>query len=233
MEYPGGELHAMGEARNYHRWILGEFRPFLGKRILEVGAGIGTFSSYLLETAIEELILLEPAPNLFPVLQRCFGDEGKVTLIRGGLGEVPNELQDLAVDTVVSVNVLEHISEDVAALQAMSTSLRQGGTLLLFVPALPCLYGTLDAAFGHVRRYTKPEFSEKLHRAGFRIVKLQYWNLPGIITWFMAGRVLRQATLSPWGVKLYDRIAVPVIAKMERVFFPPIGQSLIAICTKP
>lgn len=224
----------MGEARNYYRWILREFRPFLGKRILEVGAGIGTFSSHLLGEGIQELmILLEPSANLFPVLQRRFGNHGKVKLICGELEQIHEGFRPLAFDTVVSVNVLEHISQDVSALREMATVLRPGGTLLLFVPALPRLYGTLDTAFGHLRRYTRGELAEKLHQAGVRILKLRYRNLPGIIAWFIAGRVLRQTTLSPLLVRLYDRMAVPLIARVEQVVDPPLGQSLVAICERP
>lgn len=223
----------MGEARNYYRWILREFQPFLGKRVLEVGAGIGTFSQHLLGAGLEELILVEPAENLFPILKKHFGDSAEVKLIRAKLEQVRQELQSLSVDTVVSINVLEHIAEDLATLQAMWTALHRGGTLLLLVPAFPRLYGRLDAAFGHVRRYRRAELSDKLSRAGFRILKLKYWNLPGFITWFIAGRVLRRATLGPLAVKLYDRIAVPLVARMERIITPPIGQGLIAICQKP
>jgi Ribosomal RNA adenine dimethylase len=104
--YEGTELSALAEAQNYYRWVINQFAPFLGKRVIEVGAGIGTFARSLLnDTPLSELVLVEPGDNLFPLLQRRFAGESRVKIVHG-------YFQRLAIppaaDSIVLVNVLEH-----------------------------------------------------------------------------------------------------------------------------
>jgi len=233
VQYAGGELAAMAEGRNYYRWILRELRPHLGRRILEVGAGSGTFAAHLLaEADPDRLVLLEPALNLQPLLAARFAGEGRVRLVGQTLPEAREGLAATPFDSVVSVNVLEHIPDDGEALAIMAGLLRPGGRLLLFVPALPGLYGTLDAAFGHRRRYGRRELAGKLTAAGLGVRRLAYMNLPGALAWLVSGRILRATTLRPGAVRLYDRLAVPLVAALERRIPPPLGQSLLAVAEK-
>lgn len=230
--YSGTELDALTEAKNYYRCILSHFAPYVGKRVLEVGAGIGTFSEFLLKgTNAAELILLEPAVNLFPLLHQRFSHDPKVKLICAYLENISQTTQ-LRADSLVVVNVLEHIENPEAFLKAASHVLVPGGTILLFVPALPRIYGTLDEAFGHVQRYTKSLLASQLREAKFRIVCLRYFNLPGVITWLLVGRVLKQRILRSADVRFYDRWVVPWVSRLERRWEPPFGQSIIAIASK-
>src|SRR5438067_1300913 len=122
-------------ARNYYRWIFRSCVPYLGRRVIEVGAGIGTFSSLLLGVdSIETVILVEPARNLIPALQ-SLQSRTRATVIHGHLD---------------------------------------------FVPAGPRLFGTLDAAFGHHRRYTQRSLGSSLATAGFTVRLLRYMNVPGV-----------------------------------------------------
>lgn len=228
--YTGTELHALAEAKNYYRWVIGRFAPFLGKRVIEVGAGIGTFSQSLLnDTAISELVIVEPGENLFPFLQKRFAGEPRATVVHGYFQDLE---RGATADSVVLVNVLEHVSEDMALLDDVNEVLVPGGTLLLLVPALSWIYGTLDDAFGHHRRYDKPSLAAKLQATGFQILHLSYLNLPGIVGWWLTGRVLRCRTLKPRQVRLYDRWVVPWLSKLEARWEPPFGQSLLAIVRK-
>lgn len=229
--YPGTELEALEEARNYYDWILSKFAPYLGSRVIELGAGTGTFSEVLLShPAVRELVAVEPAENLFPRLANRLAGDRRVTLVRGAFGEAVTAA--CRADSVVMVNVLEHVAADEALLRELYAALVPGGTLLLFVPALPWLYGTLDEAVGHVRRYTKASLAGRLRRAGFRPLRLFYFNAPGVATWFVAGRLLRRRTLRPRDVRLYDRWVVPWVSWLERRLAPPMGQSLVAIAAK-
>ena len=228
--YTGTELDALTEAKNYYRWVIDRFEPFLGKRVIEVGAGIGTFSQSLLtDTAIAELVMVEPGENLFPLLQKRFADEPRATVVHG-------YFQDLeagaTADSVVLVNVLEHVSEDMVLLGDVNEVLVPGGTLLLLVPALSWIYGTLDDAFGHHRRYDKTSLASKLQTTGFQLLHLSYLNLPGIVGWWLTGRVLRCRTLKPRQVRLYDRWVIPWLSKLEARWQPPFGQSLLAVARK-
>jgi 2-polyprenyl-3-methyl-5-hydroxy-6-metoxy-1,4-benzoquinol methylase len=151
--YGGTEMSALAEAQNYYRWVVGQFAPFLGKRVIEVGAGIGTFARSLLnQNALSELVLVEPGDNLVPLLRRRFAGESRVKIVHGCFERLAMPTR---ADSIVLVNVLEHIAEDQALLDDAHEVLKPDGMLLLLVPALPRIYGTLDQAFGHYRRYTK------------------------------------------------------------------------------
>jgi SAM-dependent methyltransferase len=228
--YPGTELDSMAEAENYYRWILSHFTSFLGKRVLEIGAGTGTFSSFLLnEVPDSELTLLEPAANLYPTLERRYEGNARVAVIQGRLEEHANSL---SADSVVLVNVLEHVQNDQDYLEMIYRILNPRGNLLLFVPAVPHLYGSLDEAFGHFRRYTKNDLRRKLQGGGFRLERLRYVNLPGVASWFIAAKLLRLKSLEPADVRFYDRWVVPWCSKLEDLWPPPIGQSLLAVALK-
>jgi SAM-dependent methyltransferase len=230
-QYESTELHALAAAENYRHGILRYFAPHLGKRIVEVGAGLGAFSSALLsEAQPDELVLLEPADNLIPVLRNRFADAATVSIVHGYLDRLASRA---AVDSVVMVNVLEHIEDDAGALRAVHALLRPGGALLLFVPAFPSLFGSMDRAFGHVRRYTKPVLAARLAEAGYKLTLLRYFNCLGIAPWLVTGRLLKRDTLRLKEVGLYDRWVLPALLTLEGICEPPVGLSLIAVATRP
>jgi len=229
--YSGDELDAMEEAHRYHRWILCHFQPYLGKKIMEVGAGTGGFARFLIESAPQaEFFLFEPAANLFPSLaQRYRGD----VRVRAFHAPLDAGAASLAPDTVVMVNVLEHIEDDLGCLREAYSVLPPGGHLLLFVPALPALYGSLDRAFEHFRRYRRGELLKKLEGAGFQISEIRYFNLVGVAAWLFSARVLKRTSVSARDARFYDRWVVPPLSWLERRWKPPLGQSLLAIAEKP
>jgi SAM-dependent methyltransferase len=228
--YSGTELTALAGAHNYYRWILRRFAPYLGRRIVEVGAGVGTFSRLLLdESGPDRLVLVEPADNLAPLLRRRFDGDRRVEVVHGYLEEVP---PDVGADAIVAVNVLEHVADERAFLHAAARALAPDGFLLVLVPAGPWLFGALDEEFGHVRRYTRATLEQALDATGFRPRAIRYQNFPGIMAWFLLGRVLRRRTLPPGAVARYDRFVVPWLARLEEVWRPPFGQSLVAVASK-
>jgi len=230
--YAGTELDAMAEARRYRAWILSYFKPFLGKHILEVGAGNGTFSQLLFEESKgARLSVQEPAANLLPLLKRRFSDVPQVHVIDGPFSA--DHADSFPVDTIVMVNVLEHVENDREYLQTMRRMLPVGGHLLLFVPATPGIFGSLDRALDHYRRYTKKDLSAKLCEAGFRIEKIRHFNFVGVAAWFAAGRLLNKNTVRASEVRFYDRWIVPVASRIEERWEPPMGQSLLAVAGVP
>jgi FkbM family methyltransferase len=230
-EYSGAELDALAEARNYYGWISGRFAPYLGERIVEAGAGIGTFTLHLLERAPSAHVLaIEPAVNNFPFLARRFAEDSRVRPEHGYLGDAQPER---SADSVVAVNVMEHVEDDGGFLAAARRVLVPGGHVLLFVPAVPAIFGTLDRAFEHCRRYRRGELREKLVAAGLEPLEVRYMNLPGVAAWWLAGRVLRRTTVKPGDARVYDRWVVPWVRALESRWAPPIGQSLLAIARRP
>jgi len=230
-QYQSSELQALTAAENYRRGILRYFARHLGKHIVEIGAGLGDFSSLLLsEAQPAELILVEPADNLVPVLRERFAAAPQVSIVHGYLDRLGGRPP---VDSVVMVNVLEHIEDDAGALRAIHALLKPGGALLLFVPALPALYGSMDRAFGHMRRYTKSVLATRLTGAGYDVAMLRNFNLLGIVPWLVTGRLLKRKTLRVQEVGWYDRWVLPALLRAEWVCEPPFGLSLIAVAKKP
>jgi SAM-dependent methyltransferase len=230
-DYAGAELAAMAEAHNYYRWIGRHCRPFLRGTVVEFGAGTGNFSAHLLQETVERLMLVEPSANLVDVLSSRFAGESRVETRSGVLQQFADDFE-ARVDVVIIVNVLEHIEDDVDVLRAACRMLRSGGHLILFVPAFPFLYGSLDTVFGHVRRYTKRTLIRTLTASGFTPLTLRYLNILGVLPWLLTGRVLRRTGLDPRSVALADRTMIPLTAALERLFEPPVGQSLFAVAGK-
>jgi SAM-dependent methyltransferase len=227
--YSGDELDALAEAENYYRSILDAFAPHLGEHVVEVGAGTGTFASYLLRApAVRRLTLIEPAENNFPVLKGRYAADGRVAVLKGYLDAFAPTLR---ADALVAVNVLEHVERDVDFLRDARRVLTPAGRLLLFVPATPAIFGTLDRAFEHYRRYTKELLTTRMRAAGFTVHSARYVNLPGVLSWFLAGRVLRKRTITRRDVRLYDRLVTPWVSWLDRRLEPPVGQSLVAVAT--
>lgn len=229
-EYSGTELDALAGAVNYYSLLSRRFAPYARGRVVEVGAGVGTFAEYLLRIpAVTELVLVEPADNNFPTLRERFAGNPRVRTVHGYLEQLD---AGTAADALVAVNVMEHVEDDRAFLEHAGGVLRPGGHLLLFVPAVPQIYGTLDAAFEHFRRYTRGGLDARLRETGLDVLDLRYTNLPGVLGWALMGKVLRRRTISPASVETYDRWVMPVVSRVEEFWRPPIGQSLLAIARR-
>jgi len=230
-EYAGRDLEAMDFAQRYHRWILDEFRPFLGKTIAEVGAGSGGFSELLLNEPIERLVAIEPSARMLGILERRLGSDERLVTERAILAEVA-EAYTGKVDTLVYVNVLEHIQDDRAELSLAHGTLRPGGHVCIFVPALPWLYSEFDRSIGHHRRYWKEELIGKVGAAGFEVRKARYFDFAGVLPWFVVYRLLGR-TLASGHVQHYDRYVVPVMRRLEGAITPPIGKNVLLVARKP
>ena len=229
--YSGTELDAVAEAANYYDWIVDSFASHIGRRCVEAGAGIGTVSELLLNrTAPQTLTLIEPAENNIPMLKKRFAGDPRVKVHYGYLEDLADSLQS---DSVIAVNVLEHVEKDDEFLRAAYKALTPGGALLLLVPAIPAIFGSLDRAFDHYRRYTRSRLRNSLVAAGFEIETLKYLNMVGVAAWFVSGRVMKRTTLGRGQVRFYDRWIIPLVRRLESVVPVPIGQSVLAIARKP
>ena len=235
--YTGRELEAMSEASNYHRWILEIFAPYLGRHLVEVGAGLGSFSELILgQHACETLSLVEPSGEMYQQLSARAGSlpaSPRVVTYQANFPEAASQISARqSPDSVIYVNVLEHIADDEVELDAIHQALADRGRVFIFVPALRWLYGAFDERVGHVRRYTKRELEAKLRRAGFRPIVSRYFDLPGVAPWWIKYRLLKSATMEPGAVRFYDRFVVPVARRFESVISPPLGKNVIVVAEK-
>jgi SAM-dependent methyltransferase len=236
LAYAGRDLESMSFARNYHRWILDLFAPHLGRRVVEVGAGTGSFSELLLARAPESLTLVEPSREMHRLLVARVGrlpTAARVRIHNDTFARVARRLaEEERPDSVIYVNVLEHIADDEAELRLVSDVLAPGGRAFVFVPALQWLYGSFDRQVGHRRRYTRRGLEAKCGRAGFRVVKSAYFDAAGVLPWWLKYRVLRSEKMEPAAVKFYDRACVPVLRRVEALAPPPVGKNVLLVAEK-
>jgi ubiquinone/menaquinone biosynthesis C-methylase UbiE len=224
-------LRRLGKMDRFNQWMFSRIEPWVGRKILEVGCGLGNFTLFFdhaerivgidfNEKHIKEFRQVRPQLSQVELHTFDAGDPGLVELGKGSF------------DTVVCLNVLEHVEKHEQAIQSFYELLEPGGHLCLLVPAFPALFGTLDLNGPHFRRYTQKMLKPLLEQAGFEVLKLFYFNLFGIPGWWYAGKILKRPILPKGGLTLYEKL-VPVFKMVETVTGPPVGLSLIAVARKP
>ncbi len=236
LSYVGRDLEAMLFAGNYHRWILSVFAPYLGARLVEVGAGSGSFSELLAGRSFQTLTLVEPSGEMFELLRQrvqTLDAAGRIKTLKAVFADVAAEIKSSErPDSIIYVNVLEHIADDEEELRVIHGTLARGGRLFLFVPALPWLYGSFDNHIGHHRRYTLEDLTDKCRRAGFRVVHAHYFDLLGVAPWWIKYRLFKSKWMEPTAVKFYDKYVVPAAQRIENMIPPKIGKNIILVGEK-
>lgn len=221
-------LAHMDVAHNYNAWLGRRFREHLGRRVLEIGAGIGTITREI-EQDRELVVALEVDRFYVDRLRNMFRDRPHVQPCLSDVALADWEaLRARDFDSVLLSNVLEHIPDDAAALRRFRQVLPEGGRLVLLVPALPELFGSMDEAVGHHRRYTREGLESLLSDNGFTVERLEWMNLTGIPGWFVNGRLFRRRAVPPLQLRLYDAVA-PLLARLEARVTLPVGMSLFAV----
>lgn len=218
------EFTALREARNYRAALLQDFGPHLRGRVLEVGAGIGQITDGLLKiSAIQSLTSIEPDAKFCHELRARLPQHN---LIHGTIADLHSSA---SWNAILSINVLEHIHQDVQELAAYRELLLPAqGTLCLFVPARQEIYAPIDQDFGHFRRYSRSELEQKLHAAGFSQIQIRYYNFVGYFLWWANFCLLKRRSFDVGSVRLFDRVIFPIVHCLEaRFLHPPIGQSLL------
>ncbi|HMB78428.1 MAG TPA: class I SAM-dependent methyltransferase [Vicinamibacterales bacterium] len=229
-QYAADDLETMSEAKRYQAHVFELLRPHVGSRVLEVGCGIGTTSLRLAEIA-ERLTCIEPNPNCVTRARAALDGNPRITLRICHLEECDrDELLRERFDTIVCVNVLEHIEDDIRALRLFRDLVAPtGGRVLIFVPAIQAAYGPLDAALGHHRRYSKRTLGAAFDAAGLDLVTMRYTNPIGLLGWMYNAHVSRTTEHTSGQVRLFEQFVAPWALPLDRVVAPPIGLSLFAV----
>jgi glycosyltransferase involved in cell wall biosynthesis len=224
-------LQSVRRARGFNRWLVRQLTPFVGRRVLEAGAGIGNLSEFFLDR--EQLVCADIEQFYIERLSQRFGHLSNLSFRELDLSQMENcsDLRQTRLDTVICINVLEHIEDDAKVLRNFYQLLQPGGHALLLVPADPRLYTGVDRALGHFRRYTHDELGAKLSAAGFELVESKGFNRMGTLGWYVSGKWFGRTTISPRQMKLYERL-LPIAKLIERLPLLP-HLSVIAIGRKP
>lgn len=227
----GLEDDAGASQRRYRAFQLELIRPYVGRSLLEVGAGLGEFAAEV--TGLERHVVTDVDPAAVASLSRRFADrptvEARVLDLAGDLEEQVGD----PVDTVLAINVLEHIDDDAEALRRMAALVVPGGRVVMWVPGYMRLYGEFDRAVGHVRRYTPTTLGDAFERAGLTPLDIKPVNFLGAIAWWLAVRRGGIGKQKPGLVRLYDRFVVPTTRLVERRVTPPFGQSVLGVAATP
>jgi SAM-dependent methyltransferase len=218
-------------APRYRAWQLELVRPHLGRSALEIGAGMGFFSAELDKVGLDRLVLADNEPYTLDLLRRRYAGRPDVEVTELDL---PGAV-DLGapVDSIVAMNVIEHIEDDAAAMRDLSAALVPGGRLIIWVPGYPRLYGDFDRKVGHFRRHTPATMRATVERAGLQVKLCRPVNLLGGISWWLAVRRGGVGYPKPALVWAFDNIAIPVTRTIERVITPPFGQTVFCVAVRP
>jgi SAM-dependent methyltransferase len=219
-------LARLSGAPRFNAWMADHIRPFCGEQVLEIGAGIGNVTWVLLPG--RRYIATDINPRYLDILAgKCHGrpslgvqycdvtDAGSFPAVEGGF------------DTVVCLNVLEHVEDDVRALANIKRALAPGGRAIVRVPQGRWNFGTLDAAVDHRRRYSKPCLRSLAAAAGFEIERQLSFNRAGTAAWFLNGRLLRRRRVGLVQIKLLD-LLTPLLRRVD-AWLPLPALSLIAV----
>jgi glycosyltransferase involved in cell wall biosynthesis len=229
-EYGSHILVEIERTRRFNLWMGQVLRPFVGERILEIGAGIGTLTSQFIPR--EFYLASDINPNYLHYLKSySFGKPYlRVSRIEA---DDPDDFAGLEseFDTVLMVNVLEHVADEQQALRNVWSALSPGGRAVVLVPQHPGLYGSLDRALGHQKRYTVEELKTALIESGFAIEAVIDFNCFAVPAWWLNGRVLKRKGFSRVQLKIVD-ILMPLLKRVDR-FLPWGGLSIIGVGVKP
>jgi len=227
-EYGGEMLERLGRAPRFTRWMADVLSPYVGDRVLEIGAGPGNMSHELMPRSIywatdvnaHYLDYLATLRSTRPYLHVVSMDAMKAETYPTGQ----------AFDTVVCLNVVEHLQDDIGALRNMWNVLENGGRAVILVPNGPYLYGTFDEVLGHFRRYTKEKLANVAQQAGFRVERILNFNRPGVVAWWLNACLLRKKSFGLGQVRLLN-LLTPIFRVLDPWLpLPPL--SIIAILRK-
>jgi glycosyltransferase involved in cell wall biosynthesis len=223
------QVRRRSRLKRYNRWVWDRIAPYVGQRVLEVGAGSGAMTRFLYGR--ELIVASDKETPYVDRLRNAFRRRPGITIERVDLeSEESLALAHHRFDTVTAINVLEHTIDDAGALRRAHRLLEPGGRVIVFVPADPSLFGSMDRGIGHQRRYEKQELVEKLQQAGFEVEHVSFQNSIARAAWYLNAKLLGRKALPSGQSRVFDRM-VPLLRALEGDD-PKSGLSLIAVGRK-
>jgi SAM-dependent methyltransferase len=230
-KYVGSELDLFATVYNWKGYWSQQIRRFLTGDILEVGAGIGSNTQFLDPGGAGRWVCLEPDPELVSQLLKRL----ETTDSRRAYETVCGTLESLRgqqFDTIIYIDVLEHIENDHEELERATTHLRPGGHLVVLSPAHQRLFSPFDAAIGHFRRYNR-SMLRAISPAGLRLARIRYLDCAGLMLSASNRLLLRQSIPTKSQLQFWDQWIVPASLVLDKLFFYSVGKSIIAVWEKP
>jgi SAM-dependent methyltransferase len=230
-QYTMLDQRLMQKAERYFAWQAGMALKQAGQRVIEVGCGTGNFTRHLLDR--ELVVGLDVVEDCVDHLLERLGNPANVEAMVLDIQDRKFlDLKHFKADTIVCLNVLEHIRDQRLALQHMEEVLSPGGRAIFLLPAFEALYGPIDENLGHFRRYSKSGWQSLAESAGFKVRLSRYFNFPGFFAWWANAKVLKKTRQSAPQIDFFDSIVVPLTSKVESWIEPPVGQSIFTVLEK-
>ncbi len=227
MNHMGISLENMSQAAWYNRWTLQKISKFLKGDILEIGCGTGNFTQSL--TNFGKIWAIDIDQEFIKQTRKRVSNDVQINI-----GDIENGryfFKNKKFDSIICFNVLEHIEDDIKALNNLYQLLKYDGKLILLVPAHPALFGSIDKAVGHFRRYQKNQLLKTLEKHNFKIICSKNLNFLGALGWWFAGKVLRNKSVDEKKLSFFNKIA-PYILPIEDIINIPLGTSILVIARK-
>lgn len=224
-KYVGSELDLFAAANNWKEYWSSRVRPFVTGDVLEVGAGIGTNTPYLDRGGSQRWVCLEPDAQLTAQLSLNLGHDRRYEVVNGTLQSLDASRQ---FDTIIYIDVLEHIEGDARELETAATRLRAGGRIIVLSPAHQTLFSPFDAAIGHFRRYDRP-MMRSVSPPNLRLEQLFYLDSAGLALSAANKLFLRQSMPTKTQIGFWDSCVVPVSRVLDPCFFGAVGKSIVGI----
>jgi 2-polyprenyl-3-methyl-5-hydroxy-6-metoxy-1,4-benzoquinol methylase len=228
-------LELFAQAETFNTWLFENIAPYCSGTVLEIGSGIGNISKHLLARN-KEVALSDLSDDYCAVLKEKYSSNPHllgIYQIDLALPEFDSRYASLfkSFDTVVALNVVEHIRQDGLALENCKKLLKENGRLILLVPAYQFLFNHFDQELGHYRRYTKKTLAKLLAGQGLTLQKIKYFNMAGIPGWWFTGAVLKKRIIPSWQLSAFNKL-VPLFKIIDKLFARKLGLSVIAIAKK-
>jgi 2-polyprenyl-3-methyl-5-hydroxy-6-metoxy-1,4-benzoquinol methylase len=235
-EYSGhANLELVSQNRRFNSWMYKEVSARLKGDLLEIGSGLGTYSEKIIQdkSPTSRIMLTDIAPSYLNLLAERFSYNNDVSVAKLDLNskEDYEKIGYEQFDSILALNVLEHVENDEFALKQLYKMLKDEGSLVLLVPCHKFLYNVIDKNIGHFRRYTKEELEYKVTKTKFTIQQIFYFNALGIVGWYLNGSFARNPQINSTASRIFDSL-VPVSQYIERLIGRRLGLSIICYLRK-
>lgn len=229
--YVGDELDLFANATRWKSYLRGQIRPYLGRGVLEVGAGFGGTTSFLCKGERDRWVCLEPDRRLATRLEESVAQGQLPACCETVVGAIDDLPAGDLFDSILYIDVLEHIEDDQGEVVKAAARLKPGGHLIVLSPAHPFLFSEFDKAIGHFRRYTKAMI-RNLKIEGVELARLRYLDSVGMMASVGNRLLLRQSMPTPAQIAVWDKVMVPASRLVDPVVAHLVGKSVLAIWKK-